>query len=119
MKQFVRLTLAAAIATTSTFASAATIVSFGTAGSGPGASTPAGAATAVNTTGVLYDGYNSAADTLTSATPTSGTATYNISTGNNVWAGPAANSSYVSFDKNTEPGGSDANGNPNSAAPNG
>jgi len=97
--RFCVFALAAAVGTA--VASADTIVSFGAA-NGSGGSAPSGQATAVNTGGVTYLGYNTSLDTLSSGTPAG---TFNITTGGGVWAGPVAGSSWISSDGNSQPGG--------------
>ncbi len=59
---------------------------------------------ASDSTTTFYGGYSLTEPALPPATATG--ATYNISNGGGVWTGPLSGSSYVSFNPNTEPGGS-------------
>jgi PEP-CTERM motif len=80
--------------------------------------TTASASTLDSTTAtVTYVGYSS---TLDNPTSTFSLTTFNLGqTGLSPWHNAIGTSDWVSFEAGTGPGGSNANGNPNSAAPNG
>jgi len=110
MRNFLRFTaMAAVLVASATFASADT-VQIGSYGTGQ-------SAMGNNNTALAYNGailqpnppYPANPSGFISTNP--GASTFNIGTGGGVWNGPIANSSWVSFDPQSFPGGADQNPN--------
>ena len=110
MKKFLKFTaMAAVLVASATFASADTIQigSFGTGDSPMGN----------NNTSLAYNGFIAQANPPYPANPSGfvstnpAASTFNISNGGGIWNGPVTNSSWVSFDPQSFPGGADQNAN--------